>query len=315
MEWYYILLIFILVIILLIFSLSYLCFKITFYSNRKKKKEDFELPPGKLYLQYKDQIIGAIKEARKIPHKDFYIESYDGLKLHARYYECQKGAPMEILFHGYRGDAERDLSKGIERCFKLNRNALIVDQRGIGESEGNVITFGIKERKDCLTWINFAIKEFGNNVEIIITGISMGAATVMMASSMDLPKNVIGTLADCGYSSPKDIIKKVIKQIHLPTFIFYPLIKLGAKLFGKFNLEEYSPYESVQKSKVPIIFIHGSIDNFVPCYMSEKLYKVCNTRKELVIIPEAGHGLAYLVEPEMYLTALENFFKQEVTNR
>lgn len=315
MEWYYILLIFILVIILLIFSLSYLCFKITFYSNRKKKKEDFELPPGKLYLQYKDQIIRAIKEARKIPHKDFYIESYDGLKLHARYYECQKGAPMEILFHGYRGDAERDLSNGIERCFKLNRNALIVDQRGSGESEGNVITFGIKERKDCLTWINFAIKEFGNNVEIIITGISMGAATVMMASSMDLPKNVIGTLADCGYSSPKDIIKKVIKQIHLPTFIFYPLIKLGAKLFGKFNLEEYSPYESVQKSKVPIIFIHGNVDNFVPCYMSEKLYKVCNTRKELVIIPEAGHGLAYLVEPEMYLTALENFFKQEVTNR
>ena len=177
---------------------------------------------------------------------------------------------MEILFHGYRGDAERDLSKGIERCFKLNRNALIVDLRGIGESEGNVITFGIKERKDCLTWINFAIKEFGNNVEIIITGISMGAATVMMASSMDLPKNVIGTLADCGYSSPKDIIKKVIKQIHLPTFIFYPLIKLGAKLFGKFNLEEYSPYESVQKSKVPIIFIHGNVDNFVPCDMSEK---------------------------------------------
>jgi len=314
MEWYYIVLIILVLLIILILSLSYLCFRLTFYVNKKKKKEEYELPPGKVYLQYKDQIIGAIKEARKLPHKDFYIQSFDGLLLHGKYYECQKGAPMEILFHGYRGNAERDLSKGIERCFKLRRNALIVDQRGSNESEGNVITFGIKERKDCLSWINFAIKEFGDDVEIIITGISMGAATVMLASSMDLPKNVIGALADCGYSSAKEIIKKVLKQIHLPTFIFYPLIKLGAKLFGNFDLEETSPYEEVQKSKIPIIFIHGSTDSFVPCYMSEKLYDACNTKKELVIIPGAGHGLAYLVNPDIYLAALENFFKQKVQN-
>lgn len=310
MEWYDILLIVILIILLLLLGLTYLCYLLTFNVNRKKekKKDEFELPPGKVYLPFKEIILSAMKDAKKMEHKDFYINTFDNLKLHASYYECQKGAPIEIMFHGYRGSALRDLSNGIERCFKLNHNALIVDQRASGQSEGHIISFGINEHKDCLCWINFVNKEFGENNKIILTGISMGAATVCMASGLDLPKNVIGILADCGYDSPKKIIKKVIRQLHLPPFIFYPFVKLGAKIFGKFNLEETSPEKQIKNSKVPIIFIHGESDDFVPCEMSSNLFNICPTTKKLVTIPKAGHGLCYLVDSELYINSLKEFF-------
>lgn len=310
MEWYYIVFIIIITIIILFFSLTYFCFILTFHVNRKKEKkqDEFKLPPGNVYLPFKETIINAMKDAKKRESKDFYTTSFDGLKLHGKYYECNKGGIIEIIFHGYRGNALRDLSNGIERCFALNHNALIIDQRTSGESEGNVISFGINERKDCLTWINYVINTFGENTKIIITGISMGAATVLMASGMKLPDNVIGVLADSGYDSPKNIIKKVIKQLKLPANIFYPFIKLSAKLFGKFNLEETSPLDGVKNSKIPIIFFHGDIDNFVPCYMSQNLFNECNSTKKLVLIPNAGHGLCYLVDKDKYINELKDFF-------
>ena len=139
----------------------------------------------------------------------------------------------------------------------------------------------------------------------------MGAATVLMASNLDLPSNVIGILADCGYDSPKNIIIKYINDLHLPAKIFYPFVKLGALIFGHFNIEKASPIESVKEAKVPIIFIHGEKDTFVPCSMSEKLYKECISRKQLTIIKNAEHGISYLFEPETYVSALKEFFKNE----
>ena len=104
------------------------------------------------------------------------------------------------------------------------------------ESEGNVITFGIKERHDCISWINFVIEEFGEDIEIALAGVSMGGSTVLLASGMDLPKNVKMILADSSFHNAKDIIKKCVKDLKLPADIFYPFIKLGAKLYGKFDL-------------------------------------------------------------------------------
>ena len=215
---------------------------------------------------------------------------------------------MEIMIHGYRGSAYRDLSNGIERAFALGHNVLLIDQRASSESEGNTITFGINERRDCLSWIDYVINNFDSNMKIILTGVSMGAATVMMASSMDLPSNVIGVLADCGYTTPKEIIMKYVKELKLPPKLFYPFIKLGAKIFGHFNLEEASPIESIKKTNLPVIFYHGTSDNFVPCYMSEKLYEVCNSDKKLVLIDNCGHGLAYLVDKEKYIEEMKEFF-------
>ena len=283
-----------------------------FYSkNKPHKKDEINLPDNEIFKHFKPLILSDIFAARAMEYQEFYVKSFDGLTLYGKYYESFKDAPIELMFHGYRGDGERDLSTGIRRAKECGRNVLIVDQRGHGKSEGHTISFGINERLDCLVWINKVIEVFGQDIKIILTGISMGAATVLMASNLDLPSNAIGILADCGYDSPKNIIIKYINDLHLPAKIFYPFVKLGALIFGHFNIEKASPIESVKEAKVPIIFIHGEKDTFVPCSMSEKLYKECISRKQLTIIKNAEHGISYLFEPETYVSALKEFFKNE----
>jgi len=308
MEWYYIVLIVLASLIVLVLLTSLVCFFMTFYADRKNEKEDIYIPDGEEYQLHKQTIIQDIEDARKMNYTEMSIKSFDGLTLKGKYYELKKGLPMEIMIHGYKGTGERDLSTGIKRAHLCNRNALVIDQRASGNSEGHVITFGIKECKDCLSWINHCIEYFGKDVKILITGISMGAATVMNASALDLPSNVIGILADCGYDSAKNIITKTIKEMKLPPKIFYPFVKLGARLFGGFNLEETSPLEAIKKCKIPIIFIHGDKDDFVPCNMSLNVYDLCTSTKKIVFIKNAGHGIAYLVDPKTYLNELEEFF-------
>lgn len=296
----------------LFFMVTFICFYITFYSPKRKnlKEDEYDIPDGEIYVPYRDQMVTWIKETRKMPHKDVSVISFDGLTLRGKYYEYAPGAPIELMLHGYRGNSERDLGGGVHRCFSLKRNVLIVDQRASGRSDGHIITFGVNESKDCLTWINFIIEKFGPDVRIILTGISMGASTVMMAAGNDLPENVIYVLADCGYSSQKDIIKKVMRQIKLPDKILYPFIKAGSKIFGHFNLEETSPVEAMKKCKIPVIFFHGEADDFVPCEMSRINYEACTTHKKLVTMPGLGHGLCYLGDMDGYYKALQEFSEE-----
>ena len=140
----------------------------------------------------------------------------------------------------------------------------------------------------------------------------MGAATVMMAAGTDLPPQVVGVLADCGYSSAKEIIGLAIKQMGLPVKLSYPFARLGARIFGGFDPEETSPVEALKKAKVPVIFFHGEADDFVPCYMSKACFDACASRKRLVTVPGAGHGLSYPKDPEGYIRAVREFFGPEL---
>ena len=290
-------------------------FLMAFYVPRRKPidPEAYNIPKGEIYEPYRDQMIAWMKEIRALPHEDVSIVSFDGLKLCGKYYEFEPGAPIELMFHGYRGSAERDLSGGVQRCFYLGRNVLLVDQRTSGKSEGNVISFGINESRDCLSWIDFMIQHFGKDVKIILTGISMGAATVLMAAGYELPPQVVGVLADCGYTSAKEIICKVIRtDMKLPEKLAYPFVKLAARIFGGFDLEELPPVEAVKNCKVPVIFYHGESDGFVPCDMSVRNYEACcSPRKRLVTVPGADHGLAYPVDKQLYLTSLREFFEEQ----
>ena len=296
-------------LLVLILAGAWVCFYITFYVPERSKtpKEEFELPKGKIYEPYADSMIGWMKEVRAIPSREYTITTFDGKKLHGRFYEYAPGAPVELMFHGYRGAAERDLCGGVQRCFKLGHSAFLVDQRGSRDSEGNVITFGVKEHRDCRKWAEFLVKEFGPEVKIILCGISMGATTVLMAAGEELPENVVGVLADCGFTSARDIIHKVIRQMKLPLWPVYPLIRLGARLFGRFRLEDSDALEAMKRCRLPVIFFHGTDDDFVPCAMSEENYAACAAPKELVCIPKAGHGLCYLIDPPGYLDALRKF--------
>lgn len=297
-------------IVALVLLISYICFRMGFYVPPRNVSDSGEipLPEGEIYEVFWDKMKAWAQETRATPHEDVSIVSFDGLTLHGKYYEYEPGAPIELMFHGYRGNAERDLSGGMQRCFQLGRSALIVDQRCSGRSDGNVITFGIHEHRDCLAWVDFMRKHFGPDVKIILTGISMGAATVLIAGGTELPPNVIGILADCGYHSAKDIILTVIRQMGLPPKLCYPFVRLGARLYGHFDLEETSPVEAVKRCKVPVLFFHGEDDDYVPCEMSRINYEACTSRKKLVTVPGAGHGLSYPVDPQQYLEEAGEFF-------
>jgi len=288
---------------------SLICFLMVFYSPKRKQlgDDEYEIPSGEIYERYREDMVAWTKAIRSMPHEDLEVKSFDGLTLRGKYYEYKAGAPIELLFHGYKGNAERDLSGGVERCFRLGRNAILIDQRAGGSSDGHVISFGINERRDCHTWVNYVIERFGDDVKLIIGGVSMGAATVMMAAGDPLPKNVIGVLADCGYTSAEEIIKKVVKDMKLPVWLFYPFIKLGARIFGGFDLEETSPMEAMKKCTLPVVFVHGDTDDFVPYDMSVRLQKACaSEKKTLITIKGAGHGLAYPADKDGYVENLKN---------
>ena len=292
---------------------AFICYRLMLYSKPRRVlgPDEYEIPEGDIYAVFKEDMIAWTKMIRAYPYKEYAIQSFDGLTLRAKFFEYKPGAPIELMFHGYRGNAERDLSGGVERCFKLGHSALLIDHRGSGYSDGNLLTFGILERRDCRAWIDFAVQEFGEDARLILTGISMGAATVMMAAGEELPPQIQYVLADCGYTSPREIISKVMVDMKLPPALLYPCATLAARLLGHFDLNEYSPLEAMETCRVPMIFAHGDADNFVPCDMSRRLYEACaSEKKQLVIIPDAGHGLAFPVGRDAYVNALAEFKRE-----
>ncbi len=297
------------VLIALMFLTAFICFaKIFWFPRRKPVTDEIKIPEGKIYEPHRENMVSWIKQVRAMPHTEVSITSFDGLKLYGRYFEHKKGAPIELMFHGYRGNSERDMSGGVLRAAKLGRSALIVDHRASGKSEGSVTTFGVKESRDCISWIDFIINNIDKDAKIILTGISMGAATVMSVADKELPKNVVGILADCGYSTTEAIIKKVMRDMKLPPSLLMPFVKLGARVFGRFTVDDVSPLKALKNSKYPVIFLHGDTDDFVPFYMSEENYEACTSKKMLVSIAGAGHGLAFPCDPDKYYAALNEFF-------
>lgn len=298
-----------LAIAILVLATSYVCFRLAFFSSRKNKAEkEFDLPPGDEYVPYYDLMKEWQTQVRQIPYKQVSIKSHDRLTLYGKYYEYKKGAPIELMFHGYRGSAERDLCGGVQRCFSLGRSVLLVDQRAGGKSDGHVISFGVNESRDCLAWIDFIVNNIDKDAKIILCGISMGAATVLMAAGNPLPKNVVGVLADCGYSSAKEMIFKVIRDRRLPAKMLYPFVRLGGLVYGGFDVNRANPIESAKSCCVPIIFFHGESDNFVPCDMSRRCFDNCKEPKAIVTIKNADHGLSYVVDKDNYLKSVAEFF-------
>ena len=287
----------------------FICFLFTYYSpSRRPPKEEFPLPSLAIYQPYHAVMREWMKQTRDTPCQEVSITTPDGLTLRGRYYEYAPGAPVELMFPGYRGDAMRDLCGGVQRCFALGRSALVVDQRAGGFSDGHIITFGVRESRDCLQWVDYVVSRFGPDVRIILTGISMGATTVLLAAGEPLPPQVAGVLADCGYSNARQIICKVIRQLHLPPRLLYPLVRWGARLFGGFDPDTVDVPTALSRCTLPVFFVHGEADDFVPCEMSRVNYDACPSPKELYTVPGAGHGLAYPAAPEEYLRQVSAFF-------
>ncbi len=296
-------------LLLFTLALSYFAYRQAFFSPKAGQNSFYNIPKGEQYQEKRAQMRQLIEEMEKLPFESVKTKSHDGLPLAARYYEVAEGAPLAICFHGYRGSGVRDFCGGARIAMAAGYNVLLVDQRAHGKSGGHTISFGIRERRDVLTWVNFAISRFGQELPIALCGISMGASTVLMASALPLPSNVRGITADCPYSSPRDIIRKVCDDHRLPTNFLYPFICLGALLFGRFRPGAADACTAVGKTTLPILLIHGEEDRLVPYHMAKAIKAENPAAVRLEIFKGAGHGISYMQDYERYCSLLAGFLR------
>ena len=244
--------------------------------------------------------------------EDIFLPSYDGLRLHGQLLQQPGAKGTLLLVHGYRSSWSIDFSIVLPYYYSLGYNLLAVDERAHGQSEGAYITFGVHERRDAVTWAQYAEKHFGPEHPLFLGGLSMGATTVLLASALELPPSVRGIIADCGFSSPEAIMKSVLRA-HvkwLPAGPLLALMNVCTRAFAGFSIKEASTLDAVSKTKRPILFIHGTADTFVPCAMSQAAYDACRAEKQLVLVEGAGHGQSYLTDRPRVQAALETFLNQ-----
>lgn len=274
--------------------------------GRSRPGATYSEPPGRQFDQFAPQIRERSEAMKQLPSEEVSIRSEDGLQLAGSYYHFRDGAPLAIFFHGYRSSAIRDFCGGFYFYRDEGFNLLLVDQRGNGRSEGNAITFGIRERWDCLAWARYAARRWPDT-PVVLLGISMGASTVLMASDLPLPHQVKGILGDCGFSAPKDILSTVAASRGFPRDLSYFLLKSGARLFGGFDLDTISAADALHRTKLPVILIHGEADGYVPCRMSLTCFDACGGPARLLTVPGAEHGMSFFVDQEGYTRAVSRF--------
>ena len=236
------------------------------------------------------------------------ITSSDGLPLVAHYIPAEEPKALFIMVHGYRSSGLRDFSCAAKPFYEKGISMLILDNRASGESGGKYMSYGVLERFDVVRWAKEAQRRLPH-LPIILDGVSMGAATVLMAASLPLPENVCGIVADSGFTSPGDIFKSVMKRMYkLPAFPFLPLARVMCKKRIGIDFDAVSAAESVKNTNVPIFFAHGTGDTFVPYDMTKENYE--NTpygMARLVLVDGAEHAQSYLCDPEGYSRELDQF--------
>lgn len=244
------------------------------------------------------------------PMEDIYIKTWDGLKLHGTYFPGNGGNKIVLCFHGYTSQGMSDYIGLSNYYLKNGYQMLLVDERAHGKSEGTYIGFGCLDRKDLMCWIRYIQERFGKESEVLLHGTSMGAATVLMASGLELPSCVKAIVSDCAFTSAWDVFAHVLKSMyHLPAFPILHISDKMTKYKAGYGLSECNAAEEVKKAKVPILFIHGNEDTFVPCSMCYEIYRNCPTRKDLLIVDGAGHAESFYKCREEYEEKLTEFLQ------
>lgn len=297
---------------LAVLAVSFGCYFFAFGVNRKYTQNPNREFTG-AFKAWDAQIHEMISKAMEEPFEWVETESFDGLILKGRLYERFENAPLMIMFHGYKSCSLLDFCGGLYMGFDNGCNVLLVDQRAHGESGGKYLSFGIKERYDVLSWTDFAAQRYGKERPVILIGMSMGAATVLMSADRGLPMSVKGIVADCGYTTPRAIMEKVCRDYKLPVGLMMFFVSLGARIFGGFGLEDASAPEALKKCGIPVLFIHGDSDTFVPCFMGQENYNACASEKRIYIAPGADHAVSFMVDRKRYEKELKDFTADALT--
>lgn len=312
----------IVLIILILLSIILFCIGNFFYnlavnSNKDKTfiKESQDLGSSDIEegsIEFSDTTQKRTYEIRKKWAQNNYIEenikSYDNLKLQGYYFE-NTGNDYIIVVHGYASEAF-DMVNPIHQFYKEGYHVLAPDCRGHGKSEGDYIGMGWHDRKDIISWIEHILQK-NENANIMLYGVSMGGATVMMTAGEDLPSNVKCIIEDCGYTNAKEEFSYQIGRMYnLPRFPIIDLASIVTKIRAGYFFSEASSITQLKKAKVPILFIHGDQDTFVPFDMVYDLYDATPSEKQLYIVENAGHGESAYIEGENYWNTIYEFMKQ-----
>ncbi|MGM9664361.1 MAG: alpha/beta hydrolase [Eubacteriales bacterium] len=261
--------------------------------------------------QFEETLTAATEALRNSKSETVKVTACDGIDLvgHLRRCECEKR--LMIAMHGWRSSWASDFGAISDFWYANGCSVLYAEQRGQGESGGEYMGFGLTERYDCLEWIKWANENGYSAMPIYLCGISMGAATVLMAAGLKLPENVHGIMADCGYTSPYAIWKHVVEEnLHMPfSGINAAVANDICKKKIRMGTNEYSTTDAMRGCKVPVMFVHGTDDRFVPIEMTYENYKACTAPKRLLVVPGAEHGMSYLVDKEAYEKAAKGFWE------
>lgn len=265
--------------------------------------------PNAKYYPY---IVASDRWLKSHNARDVYTQSKDGIQLHGLWIPAENSRGTVLMAHGYRSTMLLDFHLAFELFHQLGMSILVPEQRTHGKSGGRFITFGVKESCDMEQWIRFCNRKLTTQ-SIILYGISMGASTMLYLADRKLPENVKGIIADCGFTSPKDIISSVYKRVlHLPAAPSVWVAGLFARIFAGFRFTQCDTRKSLGNSHLPVLLIHGEADGFVPCEMSVQAYAACTGKKQLMIVPNAEHGLSFLADGFQYTAAVIDFLKENI---
>lgn len=260
-----------------------------------------------------DEFIDELKKsAERLENRETQtveITGQDGTRLVGHYYPCENAKRIIVAMHGWRSSWSKDFGMIADFWHDNHCSILFAEQRGQGNSGGEYMGFGLTERYDCLDWVNWVNETIGSELPIYLGGVSMGASTVLMAAGLDLPDNVKGIVADCGFTSPHAIWKHVAEDnLHLSYGIRGDIANELCKKKINIGSKEYSAADALRENNIPVLFIHGTDDHFVPVEMTYENYKACTAPKRLFIVPGADHGMSYFVNKAGYEKAIKDFW-------
>ncbi|MGL5766624.1 MAG: alpha/beta hydrolase [Sarcina sp.] len=272
--------------------------------------------------QTKDEMIARLLNQFKVDYKEYEnleveqleILSDDNLKLKGYFYKNDIDTKkLIIIHHGY--TANHYISIQYMKMFlDLGFNALLIDMRSHGESEGDYASYGYNEVRDLDLWVETMKRKLGEDIVIGLQGQSMGAATVMLYGGL-FEEKVKFVIEDCGYSEAKDVVKFGFKQAKAPANILYPFVSHRIRKKYNFDLSEISPMKAIDNSKVPTLFIHGTADTTVPCYMCQEMYDGKKEGyKKIYLVEGAIHMDAYVTNKEKYEEVVKDFVTKVLTD-
>ena len=280
-----------------------------FFVDFALKRGD-DLSPPKACADIADPNLKA-PPAPNFPAEDWTLESFDGLKLHAKKFTpAENSNRWAILVHGYGRDGTYAYDYA-EEYLKRGWNVLIPDLRAAGESQGKFITMGAFESRDVSDWEKKIVSE-NPDAKIILHGVSMGAATVLMTAALN-PENLVAVVEDCGYTSAYEMFTAQLNKIFgLPEYPVMPCADIVCKFKTGVKISDAAPLDTVDKITVPILFIHGDEDGLVPIEMMDRLFDKAVAPKEKFVVEGAGHADSKNKNPAVYFDKVFTFLEASV---